>query len=138
MLAAVQSAIFSRLTGYTALTALLANGSGSVVDFMPQESVAFPFVQIGQMSASEFDADDRLGAQVSVQVDSWSQHRGKQECQQIMAQVYNALHRHSALSVTGYNTVDVLWDGLSTVMSDPDGLSFHGVQTFRVTITQAA
>lgn len=138
MLAVVQSAIYSRLTGYAALTALLANGSSGVHDHVPQDDNAFPFVSIGNLSASEFDADDRTGANVSVTVHTWSRYRGKKEANEIMDQVYAALHRYDDLSVSGYNTVDVQWDGLTTIMRDPDGLTYHGVQTFRVTITKAA
>ncbi len=138
MLAVVQSAIYSRLTGYAGLTALLAGGASGVHDFVPQDDNAFPFVTLGDLSASEFDADDRTGADVRVVVNTWSRYRGKKEATEIMDQVYAALHRYDDLAVSGYNTVDVQWDGLTNIMRDPDGLTFHGVQTFRVTIIKAA
>lgn len=136
------AAVFSRLTGYSALTALLANGSSSIFDFLPQELAdtdsEFPYIFLGNLSAQEFDADDRLGTDATLVVHTFSRYRGRKEAADIMAQVYNALHRYDDLTVSGYNTVDVQWAGLTQVMTDPDGLTQHGVQSFRVVVTKAA
>lgn len=138
---AIQSAIYTRLSGFTALTALLARSGAAIYDYVPQEladtTSEFPYLVIGDIEAGEFDADDRLGHDTTVTIHVFSRYLGKKECADIMAQVYEALHRY-ALPVTGFSLVDCHWDGLSDIMMDPDGQTRHGVQRFRVIVTRGA
>lgn len=137
----IQTALFTRLTGFAGLTAELANGADSVFDFVPQQladtDAEFPYLVIGDFESSEFDADDRLGYDTTVTLHTFSRYEGKRECADIMAQVYDALHRY-ALPVAGLNLVDCQWDGLSTIILDPDGQTRHGVQRFRILVTTGA
>lgn len=136
----IQQAVFGRLSAVTALTALLGRSS-AIYDYVPQEladdDAGFPYVVIGDIESSEFDADDRQGQDSTITIHTFSRYRGKRECALIMAQVYQALHRF-ALTVTGINSVDCQWDGLSQVLLDPDGQTRHGVQRFRVIVTTGA
>jgi hypothetical protein len=138
---AIQTAIYSRLSSFAALTALLARSGAAIYDYVPQELAnsddEFPYLVIGEIEAEEFDADDRLGHDTTVTIHSFSRYRGKKECADIMAQVYEALHRY-ALTVTGFSLVDCHWDGLSRIILDPDGQTRHGVQRFRVIVTKGA
>jgi hypothetical protein len=140
MLANLRTSIYSRLSGYSALTTLLSS-SGAIYEFVPQEladtDAEFPFLFIGDMDASEFDADDRTGARVPITLHAWSRYRGKKECAEILDACYDALHRYTALAVTGYNVIDVQWDG-SQIMRDPDGLTYHGIGTFAVLMDKEA
>jgi len=140
---AVQTGVYSRLVAVSAVTDLLADGASGVYDFVPQRDTdleaEFPYIVLGEMNAETFDADDRLGHDVTVIVHTWDRaKRGKKPTQQIMSAIYDALHRYTSLSVSGFTTVECRWDGLSEVMLDPDGLTYHGVQRFRVIATTGA
>jgi len=137
----LQDAVFDRLAGFSDLTDLLANGADSVYDFVPQEltetASGFPFVVTEGIQSQEWDTDTELGSDSTVMVHTWSRYRGKREAGLVMAQVYAALHRH-ALAVSGYEVVLCQWDGLATLMVEPDGLTYHGVQRFRVLLRTGA
>lgn len=131
-----------RDTGTATFDDYTASSSVRVYDFVPQRDADvdadFPYVVIGDVDSEAFDADDRLGRDTFVALHVWDRaDRGKKGTQAIVSAIYDALHRY-ALSVSGRNTVDCLWDGLSEVMLDPDGLTYHGVIRFRVTTTTGA
>lgn len=132
----IQDALYDRLAGFAGLSALVQG----VYDYLPQELAdvdsEFPYVVIGQIDAEQWDTDDVLGVDSTVVVHTFSRYRGKRQAADIMRQVYLALHRY-ALPVTGYNLVTCEWDGLSNLMTDPDGLTRHGVQRFRVLLDEA-
>jgi len=134
----VMKATYVRLNAFSALTALLADGADGVRSYVPQDQANvdadFPFVVIGDLTSIPFDADDMLGFEMTVTVHCFDRARGPGSIMSIMGQVYNALNRYD-LPVTGMHTVDVLWDDTAEVLLEPDGLTFHGVQRFRITIT---
>lgn len=133
---AVSKAVYARLAGYTALTSLLASPT-SVYGHVPQEGTAldagFPYVAIGDTTSTAFDTDTTTGYDLTVTIHSFSRGRSPLDALGIMGQVYNALHRYS-LTVTGYNLIDCLWDDTAEVLQEPDGLTYHTVQRFRITI----
>ena len=134
---AISEAVYTRLSGFAGLTALLAT-SGSVYGYAPQiatsQDAGFPYVAIGDMTAVPFDTDTNTGFEATVTIHCFDRARSQKKVQQIMGQVYAALHRHN-LPVSGYNLVDCLWDDTAEVLQEPDGLTFHGVQRFRINIT---
>lgn len=134
---AIQTAIYSRLTGYTALTSLLAsyNGNPSVFDEVPQavdpsDSSAFPYVVIGHDTLTPWDTDTETGTDATVTIHSWSRTSDFVEVKNVMQEIYNALHRHS-LSVSGYATVGLDME-FQDAIRDPDSVTRHGVQRFRL------
>ena len=132
----IQDAIYNRLSGFAGLSALVQG----VYDYLPQELAdvdsEFPYVVTGELSGEPWDTDDVLGGEYRILVHTFSRYRGKREPALIMRQVYLALHRYE-LPVTGYNLVTCEWDQLSTLMTDPDGLTRHGVQRFRILVDEA-
>lgn len=105
-----------------------------VYDYVPQGSIKddsdFPYLVIGEDTAAPWDTDTWTGAEWTVTLHAWSRYRGQKEVKEIQDACYNLLHRLD-LSVTGYNTVTVEWEFSETLM-DPDGLTHHGVQQFRI------
>lgn len=140
MFAELRQAIFTRLSGYSPLTTLLP--ASTVYDFLPQEladqDAEFPFVLIGEYIASPFDTDERIGTEFSFALHAWSRYRGKKECAEILDACYDALHRYTSMSVTGYNVIDVRWDGTTQIMQDPDGLTYHGIIGFVIVMDKVA
>lgn len=142
MIEPLQTAIYQRLSGFTALTDLLATfdyGAGTVAaiyDQVPQvddasDSSDFPYVVIGEWTTTENDTDTDTGFDTTLTIHTWSRQRDYQECQRVMFQVYNALHRYTGLTPTGYG-VSGIHQEFSDLMRDPDGITRHGVQRFRI------
>lgn len=125
---AVQTALYSKLTGTTAITDLLASAT-SVYNKTPDEA-DFPYIVIGHDSATMWDSKTFNGLDISITLHIWSRYRGNKECLQIMGAVYDALH-NQALTVSGQNHVLTQLE-FSETMMDPDGLTFHGVQRYQI------
>lgn len=119
----IQVAIKSRLNAY-------AGTSGyTIYDHVPQDA-SFPYVVIGEGTATQWDTDDSTGSDATVTIHTWSRYRGRKEVKEMQRQIYNALHRYD-LPVTGLNTVTVEWEHSETLL-DPDGLTRHGILRFRI------
>lgn len=123
---------------YTALTAALAV---PVYDEVPQHETAddlsFPFVVIGDNSLAAFDDDVKNGFEATVTVHSWSRYRGRLEIKQLQGQIYNALHRNDDLTIAAPFEVFGSSFESSTSLMEPDGVTRHGVQDFRIFITES-
>jgi hypothetical protein len=126
----IQLAIWTKLTNDATL---MANISG-VFDQVPQDYDSFPYVTIGEDTVNEWDGDDFVGAEATVMIHVWSRFSGREEAKIVQGYVYDAINRQT-LSVTGYNSVECVQE-FSETMLDPDGLTRHGVQQFRVTVTR--
>jgi len=132
---AVQDSVYDALKANSALSAAVVG----VYDAVPQAAdsgsgSAFPYVTIGEDTAIEWDTDTELGADLTITIHTWSRYRGRKETKQIQGLIYGILHRAN-LSISGYHLVGVDWLQSESFM-DTDGLTRHGVQTFRITIEE--
>lgn len=126
---AVQQAVYSALSNASALTSQLAAGDDSIFDHVPEDS-AFPYITIFETTAQPFDTQVGNGMDMIIGIHSWSRYRGEKEIKNIMAAVYDALH-DTALTITGHTHILTRFLNSQAVM-DPDGLTRHGVQQFRI------
>ena len=127
--AALQTALYDRLANFGALAALVEG----VHDHVPQDA-AHPYVQVGEIDSTEWDTDTSLGSDATVTIHVWSRYRGRLQTHEIQDAIYSALHRH-ALTVTGAQVVTVEFEFADSLL-DPDGLTRHGVQRFRILLNQ--
>lgn len=131
----VQTAIYGALNGDTGVSNLVQ----AIYDFAPQDEISgdsdFPYIVIGEDTVAPWDTDDSTGAEWTVTVHSWSRYRGQKEIKQIQDACYDVLHR-AALSVTDFVTVTVEWEFGETLL-DPDGLTHHGVQRYRLLLQES-
>lgn len=121
---AVQTAIYGTLNSALSIP---------VYDHAPQKpdaAMGFPYVTIGEDTTSEWDTDTEIGGDVVCTIHTWSRFRGREEVKQIQGQIYTALHRAS-LAFSGYAFMDCFFETSDSFL-DADGLTYHGVQTFRV------
>lgn len=125
----VQRTIYQTLSGDTTL----GNDIQGVFDHVPQNQ-AFPYVVIGDDTQIQWDTDDQNGHEVTVTLHTWSRYEGREQVKRIMGRIYDLLQSQN-LSVSGYNTVYVLFEFSETLL-DPDGLTRHGVQRFRFVIQE--
>jgi hypothetical protein len=122
---AVQGVVYNTLFADAPLNALIQG----VFDDVPQHQT-FPYVSIGESTHNQDDTVGTLGDVASIIVHSWSRARGKKETKQIQGAIYDALHRKSA-TYTGYDIIGIDWEG-SQSFTDADGLTRHGVTTFKI------
>lgn len=125
---ALQSTIYSTLNNDSTLTNTLG---ASIFDDVPQ-GAATPYVTIGEDTAVDFSAGEHDGADITVNIDVWSEYKGSKETKQIIDRIHDLLH-DSNLSVTGFNLVNLRFE-FSDILRDPDGVTRHGVIRFRAII----
>jgi hypothetical protein len=122
---AIQQALFTKLSALTT----------PVYDYVKQDkNTAFPYITIGEATHSDWSTDSESGFECTVTIHVWSRKEGRKEVKTIQGEVYAALHRQ-ALTVTGYALVDCNFENSDTFL-DPDGITHHGTQTFRIIIDQ--
>lgn len=124
---AVQAAVYGALKGDDALSAMPVEGK--IFDLVPS-TIAYPWIRVGEMTAVPFDTQDSAGQEHTVTIHSWSQYLGHKEVKEIMASIYSVLH-NAVLTVVGHQTVLCMFE-FSQVFDDPDGITHHGVQRFRI------
>lgn len=116
----LQSAIFTKLD---------ADLTEPVYDNVPSGS-PYPYVVVGDDTLIESGASDFNGFEATCTIHSWSDYKGRKEIKEIQDSIYNSLNRFK-LSISGYNTIDCYQEYSETFL-DPDGITRHGVQRFRV------
>ncbi len=141
----IQRAVYDKLRTSSALASLLASdpngGSPSapaVFDHVPQSATpesaaAFPYVVLGAMTEAEFDTSDQVGRETTLTIHTWSRKRGLNEVKTIMDAIKSVLH-DGTLAISGETFVFCFQD-FAEAMLDPDGMTRHGAQRFRI-VTQ--
>ena len=123
----VRRTLHASLAGNAGVTALVP--AARVFDHVPQSS-DYPYLVVGEMTLRSFDTKDSNGAEIIATIHTWSRYRGMKECEQIMAAVIDALDQQS-LAISGHDLVLCRLESSDTVL-EPDGLTRHGVQRFRI------
>ena len=141
----IQAAFFNKLDGTAGVTTLLADhaytvGKKAIYDDVPQandagSAVAFPYVALGDTVEVQWDTDDSVGRETVQAVHTFSRYKGKKELKNIMDAIKAALHQAS-LAVSGQVVILVHWENTDSFL-EPDGVTRHGVQRFRI-ITEGA
>ena len=132
----LQVAIYDALNGDATVSSLVQgihDNPTQVGD--PADNSAFPFITISDSTLSPWDTDTETGSEAIVVVHVWSRAHHALEVKQIQDAIYNVLHR-GTISIT--NNVFIGSDYISqTVERDPDGITRHGVQEFRIVYEEA-
>jgi hypothetical protein len=126
-------ATIAALKADVTLTGLLSSyaGSPSVFTHVPQDlGEAYPWVSIFGIESNQFDNDVTLGFDSTMTVHSWSNQRDMAEINNIKTAIYNVLHNND-LTYTGYSNVEFCQE-FETTLRDPDGITLHGVQRFKI------
>jgi len=124
---AIQNAVYTALTNDAGLMTLISG----VYDSVPETEV-FPYLTLGEDTHTGWTTNTTLGTDVQIVINCWSRSRGRKETKTIQGEIYDALNR-AALTYNGYDIINIeMLDSSSFI--DADGLTRHGVQTFRVLI----
>jgi hypothetical protein len=121
----LQAAIIRKLESITAR----GNITFPIFDSVPQDQPA-PYVTVGEAIVTDYSADVTTGFNMLFTVHTWTDYFGLVECKNIQAEIYGRLNR-CVLNVAGYNCLGCDFES-SDIMDDPNGITKHGVQQFRV------
>mgnify|MGYP001243643690 CR=1 FL=1 len=94
----LQQAIFSKLNG-ASLVDYDGSAISGVFDDVPEQT-NYPYVVIGEETATEAGTKDVDAHEHTLTIHVWSQYRGLQDIKKIMAQIYTQLH-NTAITVSG-------------------------------------
>lgn len=125
---AVQDALLAALTAHAPLT----DAVSGVFDDVPQDYESFPYVTIGEAQHAEWGTHTESGQLVTCVIHTWSRQPGRAETKLIQGAIYDALHR-AALTDDGAEFIDCQFI-MSESFLDPDGITRHGVQQFKLLI----
>lgn len=104
-----------------------------VYDNVPQGAEP-PYIVLGEAVNAMNDTDGYNGFNILYPIHVWSEYRGKAETLAIQTLIYKALHR-GKFSLSGYTCIAVTQESIQ-VLNDPDGITRHGVQQFRILMTE--
>ena len=126
----LQKAIYGALNGVI---------SAPVYDHVTQ-STPYPYVVIGEDNFNDWSTDDKNGFEATVNLHVWdrpkgsSGQRGKAVTKEIQGQIYDILQR-SSFPIGDYGNPGMSFE-YSDVFMDNDGITYHGVQRFRVNFAE--
>lgn len=110
-------------------------GSPSVFTHVPQDlGEIYPWVVIYGIESNQFDNDATLGFECTMTVHSWDNRRDMGPINSIKKAIYDILHNNT-LTFTGYSSVEYCQE-FQTTLRDPDGITLHGVQRFRIIVQE--
>jgi len=112
---------------------------GSIVPIFPdvpqrqaEDDAYFPFLTIGEVTASGYNDKDIIGANALVQVDVWTRERGFKQCK-LAAQACIDVLARQPLAVDGHIITELESEDY---VRDPDGKTKHGILRFRVVVLE--
>lgn len=125
----LQTIIYSTLNGDSTLDGIV--GNNRIFDNVPQDT-DYPYVVIGNESAVNRGTKTIDGNEYTVDIEVWSQYRGKKEIKDAMERIY-ALFHDTTYSVSGADMVVSQVRNVITLV-ESDGLTRHGVITLSVIV----
>ena len=124
---------------YAALSTPLAAGLVGLYDEAPELPIgmpdtSFPYVVIGEMDFTPWDADDIIGYEVYTSLHIWSRYRGKKELHDAFEICKDALNRQT-LSLASWRVFDILQFGGFATTREGDNTTMHGFGRFVFKLT---
>ena len=105
-----------------------------VFDDIP-EGTAYPYIVIGDDTATNISAFDKDIHEHTLNIHIWSQYRGRRDIKEIMGQVYTALNDIS-FSVSGALGINIKHE-FDTTIVEGDGITRHGIMRFRAVVSDS-
>lgn len=125
----VQSAIYTILNGDSTLDGIV--GNNKIFDNVPQDT-AYPYVVIGNINVINTGTKTLDGNEYNLDIDVWSEYRGKKEISDAMERIYELLH-DTTYSVSGANFVNSQVRSTITLVEN-DGITRHAVLSLSVIV----
>lgn len=128
------SAVVKRIREFAATSAQLSTFGGlpAVFTTPPQDFNGDPYIVISDTLLNTEDNDNGFRFNGITNIHIWSDNRDMAIVGGLQKAVYDALH-HYELPMVDYSIID-LYQEYSNILLDPDGISSHGIQRFRVNL----
>jgi hypothetical protein len=94
----------------------------------PESDSGFPYLTIGEAYMVPWDTDTEKGVEARFMIHVWSRAQHHLECKAIQDAVSEIFHRDT-IAIGGFVGCDLLQQ---SALRDPDGVTIHGVQEFRI------
>lgn len=135
---ALQSAIYSALSGDATLVALLSSEWGLTPIFadVPQVAEAeddayFPYLSFGPETSTEFDDKTQEGGNAVIQINAWTRTADYVQAKAIADRIHAVLH-NGDLTITGATHIATRIQSVAFDL-DPDGSTRRALMLYRVT-----
>jgi len=129
----LQKGIRAALVANSGVTTLV---STRVYDEPPQ-NVTYPFVRFGDIQPRSADTDGSTGAEVTFNVETYSQTTGRVEATQIAEAIRTALHRsEGSVTLAGFNLIELRCETY-VVDRDREGRGHNGNVIFSAILETA-
>lgn len=125
----LRAALVAHLKGDATLQALGTPALAGRVYSAGRRGVQFPYIAMPTATMAPDDVDAVLGAEVMVQIDTFSRAAGVTEAEAIMARIYTLVHNVD-LSLATQKFVQGRLQLSFTRRPDRDGVTTQGVQRF--------
>ena len=127
----LQEAIYNRLLG-----AISHDGAVvPVLDAVP-EGQTYPYILIGDGTSNDWSSKTHNGQSHLFTIHIWSDYQGRKEVREIMSDIYDLLH-NQPMHLVGHKVVSIRFD-FGDVFKDTEGTLIHGIQRYRVLVSQEA
>lgn len=117
------------------LRAAVAGIGARVFDDVPQDA-AFPYVELGEFQTVDDGAQCHDGFELFATLHVWSRRPGQVECKTIGGAVHGALHGAALDLGSDWQFLEIAHQD-TRYLKDPDGVTTHGVLTFRALVAAA-
>lgn len=134
---ALQAAIYTRLTGFSALTTAL--GGSKVYDFVQPKQTP-PYVVIGEDTLSDDSTKTEGGWDCTLTIHVWDfEKAGRKSIKTLLSHIYDALHRQeSNITVTGFYLSEMRQEFQQVIqetgVEGENDHYYHGVARYRALI----
>lgn len=125
----VQTILYSTLNNDSTLDGIV--GNNKIFDNVPQDT-AYPYVVLSNFNVVNRGTKTLDGNEYSIDIDVWSQYRGKKQISEIMERIYELLH-DTSYSVSGADMVVSQVRNVITLVEN-DGITRHGVLTLSLIV----
>ena len=125
----VQTILYSTLNNDSTLDGLV--GNNKIFDNVQQDT-AYPYVVLSNFNVVNRGTKTLDGNEYSIDIDVWSQYRGKKQISEIMERIYELLH-DTSYSVSGADMVVSQVRNVITLVEN-DGITRHGVLTLSLIV----
>lgn len=123
----LQKAVFLALSANSGLTTLL--GGAKIYDFTP-DGTAYPYITFNGGDAVDRGSDDSDGWLHTLELHTWYRGRGRKGVLAIQELIDGILHNQE-IAISGFTNLSFRRD-FQTVLVEPDNITYHGVQRFRI------
>lgn len=125
----LQTILYSTLNGDSTLDGIV--GNNKIFDNVPQDT-SYPYVVIGNINVINRGTKNLDGNEYNIDIDVWSEYRGKKEISNAMERIYELLH-DTTYSVSGADMVVSQVRNTITLVEN-NGITRHGVLSLNVIV----